>query len=148
MTTATQGPRGFRTTLTIGGLLYIVMASSMLVRGPVVLAEFGVAPSTWRDAVLGDFFSFFYQLMAGLGALLILLGHVARERRAQLVTASTLAVGSALLALRDLSTSDSALGSRLYRGEKTLVFVLISVVYALAFTVLAVRAARSPAPGR
>jgi hypothetical protein len=139
---AQHGQRGFRVTLTIVGIVYALLASSMLVRGPEVLGEFGVSPSLYKEAVLRDFFMFFYQLMAGTGVLIMLLGHVARERSTQLTVASVLSAANVLVALRDLSTSDSTFGNHLYRGPKTLVFVYISLALALIFTVLAVLTAR------
>jgi hypothetical protein len=88
---------------------------------------------------------FFYQFMAGIGVLVMLLGHVARERSTQLMVASILSAANLLVALRDLSTSDSAFGNHLYRGPKTLVFVYISLVLALIFAALAVLSARGGA---
>jgi hypothetical protein len=129
--------RGFRATLTIVGALYALMACSMLLRGPAVLREFGVTERVYGEAVFGDFFMFFYQLMSGLGLLTAMMGHVVRERGPQLLVSSALCVANLLLAVRDLSTSDSAFGSHLYCGPKTLVFVYIDLALALVFAVLA-----------
>lgn len=132
-----QPQPGFKATLIIVGAVYALMACSMLLRGPAALAEFGVPERVYGEAVLGDVFMFFYQFMAGVGLLVALLGHVARERRHQLLVSSVLCVANVLVALRDLATSDSALGSHLYRGPKTIIFVWISLALALAFAVLA-----------
>jgi hypothetical protein len=132
-----QPQPGFKATLIIVGAVYASMACSMVLRGPAALAEFGVPERVYGEAVLGDFFMFFYQLMAGVGVLIALLGYVARERRHQLLVSSVLCVANILVAFRDLATSDSALGSRLYGGPKTLVFVAISLALALVFGVLA-----------
>ena len=142
---AKHGQRGFRATLTIVGSVYALMASSMLVRGPEVLGEFGVSPRLYEEAVLRDFFMFFYQLMAGVGVLVMLLGHAARERSTQLMVACVLSAANVLVALRDLSTSDSTFGNHLYRGPKTLGFVYISLALALIFAALAVLIARGAA---
>lgn len=61
------------------------------------------------------------------------------ERRKQTLMAALFCAANTLWALRDLATSDSALGNRLYRGEATLVFVAIDVVFALAFGALVAR---------
>ena len=142
-----HGQRGFRVTLTIVGVGYALMAFSALARGPDMLGDFGVSPSVYEDAVLRDVFMFFYELMAWVGMLIVLLGHVARERSTQLVVSSVLSAANVLIALRDLSTSDSSLGNHLYRGSKTLVFVDISVALALVFATLVVLTARGAKSG-
>ena len=53
--------RGFRATLVIIGVLYVLMAASMLVRGVGVMRDFGVSPALVASPVLEDFFLFFYQ---------------------------------------------------------------------------------------
>ena len=82
---------------------------------------------------------FFYQLMAVVGVLMVLFGHVTQPGRAQLLVARVFFVLNVLCAWRDLSTSDSRFGNRLYQGEKTLVFVFISLAFAAAFGFLAFR---------
>lgn len=59
--------RHFKPVLTVLGVLYIIMASSMLVRGVIVLRDFGVPESAIAEPVLVDIFIFFYQLMALMG---------------------------------------------------------------------------------
>ena len=135
--------RHFKLVLTILGVLYVIMASSMLVRGAPALGEFGVPESVFSEPVLADIFQFFYQLMAYVGVLTVLFGHVARERRTQLLVASVYFIANILTALRDLSTADCQFGNHLYKGEKTIVFVYISLVYAAAFGYLVVRGALS-----
>ncbi len=69
---ATPPPiRGFALVFTVIGALYVVLASSMIVRGSAALVEFGVAPELAAEPVLADFFGFFYQLMAFVGVLTI-----------------------------------------------------------------------------
>jgi hypothetical protein len=58
---------------------------------------------------------------------------------AQRLVARVFAFASLLAAFRDLSTSDSRFGNHLYKGEQTLVFVFIDLVFALAFGLLATR---------
>lgn len=131
---------GFKLTFTIVGVIYAALGASMLVRGPAVLRDFAVPETTVADPVLRDFFLFFYLLMAFLGALTVVLGHVTRERRAQLVVASTFTGWNLLAAGRDLLTSDSRFGNHLYKGDATLAFVVIDLVFAAAFAHLLVRA--------
>lgn len=58
------------------------------------------------------------------------------------MVAGVLSAANVLIALRNLSTSDSTFGNHLYRAPKTLVFAFISVALALIFAVLAVLTAR------
>ena len=131
--------RNFKLVFTVLGVIYILMASSMLVRGVTVLRDFGVPESAIAEPVLEDIFMFFYQYMALMGAFTVLFGHVARERSTQLLVASVFFVSNILTALRDLSTSDCQLGTRLYKGENTIVFVYISLAYAACFGYLVLR---------
>jgi hypothetical protein len=133
-----DGIRWFRAVFTALGGLYVLMAASALARGVGMLRDFGVPDEAVRSPVLGDFFSCFYELMAFVGVLMVLFGHVTRGRRAQAQVAAVFAVSKFLFALRDLSTSDSRFGDRLYKGEATLVFVIIGVAYALVFAAVAV----------
>lgn len=130
---------GFKAIFTTIGVLYVILASSVLVRGVEVMRDFAVPESLISSPVFQDFFSFFYQLMAAVGVLTMLFGHVTRERRAQVIVASVFCVLNLLLAIRDLSTSDSRFGSHLYRGEATLVFVSIDLALALIFGWVALR---------
>ena len=141
----TQRPteiRGFKPVFTAIGVTYIVLASSWLVRGPSVLRDFAVPAPLIAEPVFADFFMFFYQLMAFGGAVQVLFGHVTRGLRAQTLVASVYAVANVLAALRDLSTSDSRFGSRLYHGDATLLFVVVDVVIAVAYGTLAVAGLR------
>ena len=131
--------RGFKATFTIVGVIYVLLASSMLVRGPVVLRDFAVPEHVVTEPVLRDFFLFFYLFMAFAGRLTVLFGHVTRERRAQLVVAGTFCVWNLVAAARDLLTSDSRFGNHLYKGDATLVFVCIDLAFAGVFAFLIAR---------
>lgn len=147
MTEPSTGLRAFKPTFVALGLAYVLMASSALVQGTAFLEDFGVPRTLASDPVLTDFFTFFYQLMAYVGVLIVLFGLVTRERRAQAHVASVFFVASILLALRDLSTSDTRFGTALYKGDATVFFVVVSLVYAVVFGGLAILAFRRD-PGR
>jgi hypothetical protein len=134
--------RGFRAVFTIIGVIYMILASSMLVRGVAVLRDFAVPESAVSAPVLEDFFLFFYQLMGLIGVLMILFGWITHGHRDQRLVSVVFCVASLLIAWRDLSTSDSRFGNRLYRGEATLVFVYIGLAFAAAFGWLAMRRSR------
>ena len=145
MSDRASGIRGYKLVFTSLGLLYIAMASSMLVRGVGALREFGVPESVTLAPVLEDIFLFFYQYMAVVGGLTVLFGHVARTRGTQTLVSVVFCVLNLLGAARDLSTSDSSFGNHLYRGEKTMVFVYIGLALAGAFGWLAAAGLRKPA---
>lgn len=147
MTEPSTGLRAFKPAFVALGLAYVLMASSALVQGTAFLEDFGVPRTLASDPVLTDFFTFFYQLMAYVGVLIVLFGLVTRERRAQAHVASVFFVASILLALRDLSTSDTRFGTALYKGDATVFFVVVSLVFAVVFGGLAILAFRRD-PGR
>lgn len=129
--------RGFKAVFTTIGVIYVVLATSWIVRGPAVLRDFAVPEAVIVAPVFRDFFSFFYLLMAIAGVAQVLFGQVTRGLRAQTLVASVYAVANIVLMLRDLSTSDSRFGSRLYRGDATLLFVVTDLAFATAFGVMA-----------
>ena len=128
---------GFRIVFTIIGVLYALMAASALVRGVSFLRDFGISEADLASPVVSDFFSFFYLLMAYVGALMVLLGWVTREGRAQIAVSAALSLANVGFGVRDLATSDSPFGNRLYRGDATMVFVLIDFAIAASFGALA-----------
>ena len=142
MTQSQPEIRGFKHVFTTLGVTYIALASSWIVRGPVVLRDFAVPERVFAEPVFGDFFLFFYQYMAFGGVTQVLLGRVTRGLRAQTLVASVYAVANVLAAFRDLSTSDSRFGSRLYHGDATLLFVVVDVAIAVAYGTLAVAGLR------
>ncbi len=142
MTQSDSEIRGFKHVFTATGTIYVLMASSMLVRGPVVLRDFAVPERVASEPVLGDFFMFFYQYMAFGGVLQVLFGRVTRGLRAQTLVACVYTAANFLFTLRDLSTSDSRFGNRLYRGDATLFFVVVGLAYTAAFGALAVAGLR------
>ena len=135
---------GFRAAFTVVGTLYVLMASSMLVRGVGAMRDFAVPEELVTAPVFEDFFLFFYQFMAFIGVLKVVIAWTVRGRRDQVVVAGVFCVANVLFGFRDLSTSDSALGNRLYKGEATMMFVVIDVVLALVFGYLAIRGLRTP----
>jgi hypothetical protein len=137
--------RGFRTLCITVGVVYVLLALSMVLRGVHVMSGFAVPDDLVASPVFDDFFRFFYELMAIMGVLIALLGHVTTEARHQRLVAAVLAAINVAITWRDVSTSDSALGNRLYRGPGTLAPVVIDLVIALAFGFVALRgAARAP----
>jgi hypothetical protein len=131
--------RGFKLVFIIIGVVYVLLACSMLLRGPSVLRDFAVAEGVVSAPVLVDFFLFFYQLMAFVGVLSVLFGLVTKDGKSQRLVASVFLLTNILLAVRDLSTSDSRFGNHLYKGDATLVLVYIDLIIATAFGYLTVK---------
>ena len=125
--------RGFRATLIGIGVMYVLLASSMLVRGVGVMRDFAVPDSLIAEPVFEDFFLFFYELMAAQGVFIALFGQLVRERGGQTLVALVLCLWNGYVTWRDLSTSDSPFGSQLYRGSATLIPVVIDLTLALLF---------------
>ena len=142
MTQSSTDIRGFKAVFTAIGVTYIALASSWLVRGPVVLRDFAVPERVIAEPVFVDFFMFFYQFMAFGGALQVLFGRVTRGLRAQTLVACVYTAANVFFALRDLSTSDSRFGNHLYRGDATLLFVVTDLAFASAFGALAIAGLR------
>lgn len=141
---------GFKITFTVVGVVYMAMGASMVVRGVGALRPFGVPEELVAAPVMEDFFTFFYELMMVVGALMVLFGRVVVGRARQIAVAAFFTVLSVLTALRDLSTSDSRFGNRLYKGDATLLFVAISVTLTLVFgtlVVLGLRGRSKASPG-
>jgi hypothetical protein len=134
--------RGFKLVFTTLGVAYVLMASSMLVRGVGALRDFAVPESSVSDPVLADIFMFFYVLMAFIGVLMMLFGFVTRDRKWQTLVAAVFCASQLVCMYRDLQTSDSRFGNHLYKGDATLVFVYIGLLYTAAFGFLTVRGFR------
>jgi uncharacterized membrane protein len=146
MLEARDQARGWRPLCITVGVVYVLLALSMLVRGVDIMRGFGTPDEVVRSPVFADFFYFFYELMALVGVLIGLLGITTQGRARQQKIAGLLSAVMLALLWRDLSTADWALGSRLYRGPGTLAPPLISLVIALAFAWVAwARPARAAA---
>jgi hypothetical protein len=131
-----EGPapmRGFRASLITIGVLYVMLASSMLLRGVGIMRDFAAPEGLLSEPMFEDFFLFFYELMAAVGVLIAVFGQVVRDRKGQTVVALVLFLFKAYVTWRDLSTSDSAFGNHLYRGSATLIPVFIDLAIALVF---------------
>jgi hypothetical protein len=141
-----SGVRGFKPVLIAIGLIYILLAGSMLFRGAGVMRDFAVPEAVVSAPVFQDFFMFFYQLMAVIGVLTIVLGYVTRERKPQVLVCLVFCAIGVFLTWRDVTTSDSALGNQLYRGAATLIPVYIDLAILSAFGLLAFLGQRPAAP--
>jgi hypothetical protein len=137
-----QGIPGFKIVLTVVGLVYAAMGASWVVRGTGALRPFGVPEELIASPVMEDFFLFFYELMVCFGVLMVLFGHVTVGRTRQIAVAAAFMLFDVFVAVRDVSTSDSRFGNRLYKGDATLFFVAVDVTLVLVFGTLVVLGVR------
>ena len=138
-----RGIRGFKASLMVLGILYVMMAASMLVRGHGVMRDFGAPEELVSSPIFADVFSFFYEMMAAFGLSMVLFGQVTRDRASQVLVAAVYCAISLRFMLRDLSTSDSEFGNHLYKGAATQVFVYIGLTYTTVFGALALAGLRA-----
>lgn len=143
---ATKVP-GFRAIYCVIGALYVLLGSSMLVRGAVVAMQpFAVPDAVLRSPHFADFFHFTFVHMVVLGVLLFLMGRFLEGARPQQITSRVMFLVSAHYTYLDLRTSDSPLGNHLYHGPETLIPPLIDVIVTVCFAYLSLRPARSAEP--
>lgn len=134
---------GFKVTLTVVGVVFMVLGGSMVARGAAVaMASFGIPATTLESPHFADFFHFTFVHMVVLGVMLVLLGRFVREGRDQQVVARVLLLVQLHYTWLDLRTSDSPLGNALYRGPASLGPVMIDLLVVVAWTVLSVRRVR------
>lgn len=121
----------------------------MVVRGPrAAMQPFGVPEAVLSSAHFADFFHWVFVHMMVLGVLIGLLGRYVRDGKPQVIVARVLLLLELHYTYLDIRTSDSALGSGLYRGGASLVPAFVGVLVTLSFLYLSIRPlrSRSPAP--
>ena len=135
---------GFKTICTVVGITYVLLGSSMLLRGAhASMAPFAVPEATLSSPHFADFFHFVFVHMVVIGVLIGMLGRLVEKGGAQRFVARALTVIQIHYAYLDFRTSDSVLGSGLYRGPASLGPAIVGVLVTLAFAYLSVRPLRS-----
>ena len=149
MTSASAQPSGsppipgYKTICTVVGALYVLLGASMVARGAVaVMSQFQVPDVVLGSPQFQDFFHWVFVHMMVLGLMIAMLGRFVEDGRAQRVVAGMLVLVELHYTYLDVRTSDSALGSGLYKGSGSLVPPIIDVLVTLAFAYLAVRGPR------
>jgi hypothetical protein len=138
---------GFKTTLSVIGAVYVLLAGSMLARGAVAsMQPFGVPEPVLSSPHYADYFHFTFVHMTVLGISIVMLGRFVEAGRHQRLVARVLGLINLHYAYLDFRTSDSVLGNHLYRGSASLVPAIIDVIVTLAFAWLSFRPFAPAAP--
>jgi hypothetical protein len=119
------------------GVLYVLMASSILGRGvESSMAPFGVPDSTIESPHYSDAITWVYVHMLVLGIVIGTVGWFAESLRFQQAFSVVLFLVHLLYLYLDLRTSDTALGNGLYKGPESAIPALIVAVVLVVFAVL------------
>jgi hypothetical protein len=137
--------RGFKTICSAVSVTYVLLGSSMLIRGArASMQPFGVPEVVLTSAYFADFFHFLFIHMIVIGLLIGTLGWFVQHDRQQRMAARLLCVIQLHYTYLDLRTSDSIFGNGLYRGSASITPALVDLVVTLAFAFLSVRPVKSP----
>jgi hypothetical protein len=135
---------GFKPIATAIGIVYVLLASSMLARGAeAAMRPFGVPEPVLSSPYYADCFHFMFVHMVVLGITTVMLGRFVTHGPWQRMVARVLCVINVHYAYLDFRTSDSVLGNALYRGAETLGPPVIGVVVALCWAYLGLRSVRA-----
>lgn len=130
---------GFKPVCTIVGLAYILLAGSMLASGVrASMGQFALPEQVLASPHYADQFHWVYVHLTVIGVLIGMLGRYVRDGRQQRTLARVLCLAEAHYAYLDLRSSDSAIGSALYRGSASLIPAVIDILVMLAFAYLSV----------
>lgn len=125
---------GFKATCLLVGVLNILMAGSMLVKGVIPgMAQFKVpeqilASPHYEDAM---FWVFLHMFM--IGVLIILIGILAENPVKQVWVARVLVLMHGVYAFLDIRSSDNSFGNALYQGPESVIPVFVDLFYILLF---------------
>lgn len=139
---------GFRAScLTLSGL-YVLLAGSILVRGPMVaMTDYAVPASTLASPHYADAMKWVFLHMTVIGLMIGVVGYFAEEVRVQRAFARLMLVALLVYTTFDVRTADWPLGSALYKGRGSLgpVFVdVLSLVLWARLSFVRPRAASAP----
>ena len=141
---------GFRASCLTVGVLYPVLAGSLLLRGvEVSMGEFAVPPVVLASPHYHDAIVWVYTHQIVLGLVIGALGLTVTDPRAQRGVARLLCAVHILYMWLDVRSSDSALGNGLYKGPGSLIPVFVCLFVIVLFAHLSVcrpeRARAAPA---
>jgi hypothetical protein len=130
---------GFRSTCTLVGVLQIMLACSILLRGArTAMAPFGVPDVVLSSPHYQDAITWVYVHMAVLGALIATAGSVVVDPRKQVLFCRVLCAAHLLYLFMDVRTAESFLGNGLYRGAASNIPTFIGLFFCVLFARLSV----------
>lgn len=130
---------GFRSTCTLVGVLQILLACSILLRGAQsAMAPFGVPDAALTSPHYQDAITWVYVHMAVLGALIIAAGSAVVAPDKQVLFCRVLCAAHVLYVILDVRTAESFLGNGLYRGAASNMPTFIGLFFCALFARLSV----------
>lgn len=125
---------GFRATCLIVGTLNILLAGSMFAKGVMNgMAEFNIPQHLLGSPHYDDAMSWVFLHMGMIGVLIICLGVLAENPAKQVWVARVLVLMHCVYAFLDVQTSDNYFGNALYQGPRSVIPVIIDLLYILLF---------------
>ena len=141
---------GFRGSCLTLATLYVLLAGSILVRGPMkAMADYGVPPATLASPHYADAMFWVFLHMTMIGLAIGVVGWFAEGVRMQRAFARLMLAGIVVYTYLDVRSADWALGSGLYQGRGSLGPVLVDVLALLLWVrlnVVAPRPTDGPSP--
>lgn len=131
---------GFRATCLVIGVIEVLLAASILLRGvEPSLAQFEVPAVVLGAPHFHDAILWVYVHMMVLGLITAALGWLVTEARLQCWCARLLALVNALYFVLDARTADWALGNALYRGSASVIPAIICAIFTISFAITSMR---------
>jgi hypothetical protein len=137
---------GFRGSCLTLATIYVFLAGSILVRGPMnAMADYGVPPATLASPHYADAMFWVFLHMTMIGLTIGLVGWFAEGVRMQRAFARLMLAGIVVYTYLDVRAADWIVGTGLYRGRGSLGPVLVDVLAVALWVRLNVVAPRAAA---
>jgi hypothetical protein len=135
---------GFRATCLVIATTYVLLAGSILARGPMAaMADDAVPTSTLASPHYADAMTWVFLHMTFIGVLVGFVGWFVDDVRAQRAFARLMLVAASVYLFLDVRAADWALGVGLYKGPQSLGPVAVGAVTLLLWGRLNVVRARA-----
>lgn len=120
---------GFRASCLLLSGVYLLLASSMLVRGPMVaMAEYKVPAATLASPHYADAMFWVFLHMSVIGAIIGVVGWFSEGVRIQRAFSRLMLIAISIYTGLDVHTADWALGNGLYQGPGSLGPVVVDAL--------------------
>jgi hypothetical protein len=128
---------GYKRILMALGILYVILAGSVLVQGiEKFMAPFGLPDSTLASPHYEDAMTWVYVHMTVLGMILFVVGWASRDLRFQRIFVRAMALAQGVYLFLDLRTSDTPLGNGLYKGPESAIPAIMGFCFFCLFVFL------------
>lgn len=120
---------GFRASCLTLAVVYVLLAGSILARGPMVaMAGYGVPSSTLASPHYADAMFWVFLHMTVIGLVIGVVGWFAAEARMQRAFARLMLAAICVYTFLDVRTADWPLGNALYKGTGSLGPVIVDAL--------------------